>query len=328
MTAVAEPGTATEFLPVSPHALVSEECVGVPLYLPAAGGSGMTLYCAADVPFEAKDRRRLIENAVPFLYIRNADQEVFQDFLRDHLTAILSDETVPVLARFSTLNDVVCSALERTFQIGCTDDAVRQSNELAGECVDMLVRDEIVVRDLIRVMYHDYHTFTHSTNVSYYCVLLANALGITDRATLKKITVGGFLHDLGKLEIPEWILQKPERLTEQEFEIIQDHPRIGFLKLCHRADLEAGQLMMAYHHHERVDGGGYPVGCSRLELHEWARICKVADVFEALTSDRPYRSGLAMMDVFEMMEDGSGRVFDKDMLQCWRSIIGNASSGS
>ena len=79
--------------------------------------------------------------------------------------------------------------------------------------------------------------------------------------------------------------------------------------------------MMVYQHHERLDGGGYPVRCSANEIHDWARICAVSDVFEALTSNRPYRVGMSHASAFEIMDRSSGSGFDKGIYECWKRLI-------
>jgi HD-GYP domain-containing protein (c-di-GMP phosphodiesterase class II) len=190
--------------------------------------------------------------------------------------------------------------------------------------VDLILRDDVLETDLLGVMHHDYHTFTHSANVSYYSVMLASSLQLADEHGLKQIATGALLHDLGKLDIPDHILCKPGRLSDSEFEIIRDHPRTGFRKLCHRDDLSSGQLMMVYQHHERLDGKGYPVGITAEEIHPWGRVCTVADVFEALTSNRPYRKGMSVEQAFDIMDRDSGLAFDIEMLKCWKEIIQRA----
>ena len=151
--------------------------------------------------------------------------------------------------------------------------------------------------------------------------MLAKALGIVDRQCLERIATGGLLHDLGKLEIPEAILTKEGKLTDQEFATIKRHPTIGFRKLCHRTDLDFAQLMMVYQHHERLDGKGYPVGVGTGEIHEWGRICAIADVFEALTSTRPYRAAMRPKAAFDIMDRQSTTGFDTEMYQCWKMTI-------
>jgi HD-GYP domain-containing protein (c-di-GMP phosphodiesterase class II) len=99
------------------------------------------------------------------------------------------------------------------------------------------------------------------------------------------------------------------------------HPTLGFRKLCHRRDLSLGQLMMIYQHHEHMDGHGYPVHAVAGELHEWGRICAVADVFEALTSNRPYRAGLSYRTACDIMQNQAGTTFDREYLKCWMQIV-------
>jgi HD-GYP domain-containing protein (c-di-GMP phosphodiesterase class II) len=171
------------------------------------------------------------------------------------------------------------------------------------------------------VLYHDYHTFTHSANVAMYCAMLARALGISDRDELNAIAVGALLHDAGKLQIPASILTKPAELTEAEVAIVREHPRLGFRMLCQRPDLSFGQLMMIYQHHEKIDGSGYPVHAVGSELHDWGKMCAVTDVFEALTSNRPYRLGLSFAKAAEIMQHHPGTAFDGEMLSCWIGLI-------
>ena len=164
-------------------------------------------------------------------------------------------------------------------------------------------------------------TFTHSANVSYYCVFLAKHLGISEREDLDAIASGALVHDLGKLDVPDAILTKPARLSDSEFEIIKRHPLDGFLQLKDRQDVNFGQLMMVYQHHEWMNGKGYPVGVTGKEIHPWGRLCAVVDVFEALTSSRPYRGPMATSRALQIMERESGDHFDEEMFQCWKTII-------
>ena len=143
--------------------------------------------------------------------------------------------------------------------VGGLDQTVQAAEQLGALTADMLSKDTFAASDLFRVLHHDYATFTHSANVAFYCGILAAELGY-GRDDIERVTTGGLLHDLGKLEIEPTILCKPGRLSEAEFRRIRMHPVLGFRQLARREDLVEGQLMMAYQHHERLDGKGYPVG--------------------------------------------------------------------
>ncbi|MFQ5732256.1 MAG: HD-GYP domain-containing protein, partial [Planctomycetaceae bacterium] len=233
------------FVPVSVSTLVPDSFTGIRLYLQDSEDHRPQLYCAEDVHFEQSHLDRLQRAGRHTVCISAGDHERYQAYLRENLTTILDDESVTVRERFSALNLVVRDVLAVAFRDSAKDPQVERMRELASVAVDdLLLRDDFVARDVLGVLRHDYKTFTHSTNVAFYCVMLAKALGIGDAETLREIALGGFLHDLGKLLIPERILNKPDRPTQDEWEIIRQHPRTGFEKLAHRDDLSRGQLMM------------------------------------------------------------------------------------
>jgi HD-GYP domain-containing protein (c-di-GMP phosphodiesterase class II) len=313
------------FLPVSISTLLPDNVLGVRLYIRDSTAGAPRLYRSADIPFEQKDRDRLLGRGMRTLYINLGDHAHYQSYLRNHLPAILGDERIPVNDRFATLNSVVRDVLAGSFRANDVDASLKGADKLAEHCVELMSRDDCVAGEILGLLNHDYQTFTHSANVAYYCLLLARALSITEPGELKAIVIGGFVHDLGKLDIPDRILNKPGKLTDHEYDVIKEHPRTGFLKLCHRTDVTFPQLMMVYQHHERVDGGGYPVGCAKDELHDWSRLCTVADVYEALTSNRPYRPRLSPVEVVQIMNRDSGKKFDDEVLKCWTNAIARNS---
>ena len=128
----------------------------------------MRLYRGPDYPFAEKDIQQLLENDVKSLYVSSQEYDDYQQYLRDCLPAVLSDESLPVQRRFENLNEVVRDVLADTFQRRDTDQAVNATRELGKYTVDLICRDGVVATDLCDVLYHDYHTFTHSANVAYY----------------------------------------------------------------------------------------------------------------------------------------------------------------
>ena len=193
----------------------------------------------------------------------------------------------------------------------------------------------------------DAATAAHTWRVALYALALAEAAGVP-REDHERLMRAAVLHDVGKLDIPRWIVAKPGRLTAEEYEqvkahtwlgherllkmgetdrivleVVRSHAVRGFRVLSHCEDLNWRQLMMVYQHHERCGGQGYPVGLPRDEIHPWARLCAVADVFDALTQDRPYHKGELSRDVLEYLDRQAGRVFDEEMVQCWMVMVNN-----
>jgi putative nucleotidyltransferase with HDIG domain len=191
---------------------------------------------------------------------------------------------------------------------------------LGDVIVDCLAEQRHLATDIYSVLHHDYSTFTHSTNVAFYAVLLARELGIS-RQDYRRIAIGGLLHDIGKRHLQSNLINKPGGLTRQEYVEVQLHPRLGFEELATRSELNYGQLMMVYQHHERIDGSGYPTRVSGSEIHLWARLCSVVDAFEALTSDRPYRRSTSPQAAIEIMRRGAGTALDAELLTCWEGLV-------
>lgn len=316
--------TATErsdYIAISPTMLTPSRLCSVDLHICDEEDGHFRLFKASHIPITQEWLRKLESSGLRKLFISASDHQEFQRYLRANLKEILKDESLDVTERFGTLNEVVRVALGEALGHGNVNETVAKTEELGQQVVELICRDDAVATELCGVMYHDYHTFTHSANVSYYCVMLAKETGISSEQELRQVATGALLHDLGKLEIPDAILTKPGKLTDAEFSVIKTHPTVGFRKLCRRPDISFAQLMMVYQHHERLDGTGYPVRAAGEEIHPWARICAVADVFEALTSNRPYRAGMSKEAAFHIMDRQSGTALDQEIYQQWKTLM-------
>jgi HD-GYP domain-containing protein (c-di-GMP phosphodiesterase class II)/plastocyanin len=171
----------------------------------------------------------------------------------------------------------------------------------------------------------DPYTAGHSTRVSQYAVAVARAMHLDD-AGLHTIEMGGLLHDIGKIGIADSVLQKPGRLTAEEFALIQEHPTIGRRIL---AGVNGFQLYLPIVelHHENWDGSGYPARQRGTETPLFARIVHVVDAYDAMTSDRSYRNGLGHAEAIRRLEQGAGTQFDPEIVSIFTTLA-NAPSGA
>jgi diguanylate cyclase (GGDEF)-like protein/putative nucleotidyltransferase with HDIG domain len=165
----------------------------------------------------------------------------------------------------------------------------------------------------------DSYTRSHCETVAELCVLIASELGL-DAERVARIRIAGLLHDVGKIGISDAILQKPAALTAEEAAVMRTHPDLG-AHIVSAAELyeEAGWIL---HHHERLDGRGYPDGLCGVDVALESRIIMVADAFEAMTSDRPYRPRRPVDEAFAELERHSGTQFDPACITALRSILG------
>ncbi|WP_370279565.1 HD-GYP domain-containing protein [Pontibacterium sp.] len=155
----------------------------------------------------------------------------------------------------------------------------------------------------------DPYTGGHLWRVSQYSRLVAEKLGLP-AADIARIGLGAFLHDLGKVGVPDEILRKPGRLTDEEYDVIKAHPEVGMRVLAgHPLSGLVEAAVLA--HHETPDGRGYPQGLSDAEIPDDARIVGVCDAFDAMTSHRPYRAGMPVEKALNIIEENMGRQFDR-----------------
>jgi len=157
----------------------------------------------------------------------------------------------------------------------------------------------------------DPYTGGHLWRVSRFAELLARRAGLSASETAQ-VALGGFLHDLGKIGIPDALLNKRDRLTEDEYEVIKTHPEVGYrLLLGHPlAELVADAIRL---HHETPDGRGYPLGLAGSEIPRMARIIGICDAFDAMTSSRPYRVGMPLEQALAIIREQLGRQFDRTL---------------
>jgi putative nucleotidyltransferase with HDIG domain len=159
----------------------------------------------------------------------------------------------------------------------------------------------------------DAYTAGHSHRVSAYSEALARDFGLPQRQ-IDDIRVGALLHDIGKIGVPDEVLRKHERLTKEEFELMKQHPAIG-RKVLEQVVQFSRYLDAVELHHENLDGTGYPRGLRGEEIPISARIVKVADVYDALSTDRPYRKRMLPVEVHKILRDGSGKHFDRLLVE-------------
>lgn len=171
----------------------------------------------------------------------------------------------------------------------------------------------------------DTETAGHSERVTHYCLEIAQRMGCSGDQ-LKQIRRGSYLHDIGKIGIPDSILLKQGKLTSEETQVMQTHVRIGYDVVCRIAFL-AGAAEIVLTHQERWDGMGYPQGLAGEEIPVGARIFAVADTLDAMTSDRPYRRALPYQQAREEISRESGRQFDPVVVQAFLAIPGEVWEG-
>ena len=232
---------------------------------------------------------------------------------------LIRNKVFGLLTVNSTGNKQTFSQKDLSYIINLTDRAsLHLENKLLYESMFGSIMDTF--ESLVHSIHvRDHYTERHSRCVTKFALETARAMQCS-AYEIESLKISSLLHDVGKIAIPDYVLLKPGRLTEEEYRIIKDHSTIGENILQSVALFEEERKVIR-HHHERWDGRGYPDGLAGEEIPLLARILAVSDTFDAMTSDRPYRKGLKVTDAIEELRRNSGSQFDKEIVDIFISTL-------
>ncbi len=306
------------FIPIALDTLLPSSVCDFDLYLRESRGGRPTLYRRRRLPLAQREIDRLMAQGIRTLHVLYDERGLYAEYLK---TLLVSQQQFTPAQKYGILKAAARSMLSDNLCGGALDTHLAAVDTISQQMVESICSDDLLLRDVFSLMTHDYYSYTHVTNVSTYSLLLARAMGIGRTDELVALVSGALLHDIGKRHLPPGLLNKPGKLSPHEMVLMRRHPQQGFEELCLRSDLSWAQLMMVYQHHERLDGTGYPVGVGGDEIHPWAKICAVADVFDALTSARPYRKAIDVDGALEFFERRAGTAYDPEVIRCLTSLM-------
>lgn len=192
--------------------------------------------------------------------------------------------------------------------------------ELASGFMDSIFRNQDALACLTQMRQKDAYLLEHSINVSILMSIFAKHLGI-EKEIIEQLTTGALLHDIGKIKIPDEVLNKPGRFTEAEFEIMKKHSLFS-KEILEEAGLTGVAVDIAGMHHERLDGKGYPFGKKGDEISQYVRMASIVDVYDALTAERVYKAGMEPIKAFKILKEGCPDSFDTGLLTKFIQCIG------
>ncbi len=189
---------------------------------------------------------------------------------------------------------------------------VNELNYIISEIIQDIMSNNDVLGNLASISIYDDYTLTHSLNMMMLSTVIAQNIGLS-LSEIKKMAIGCVFHDIGKTFLPIDIINKPGRFTDEEFNLVKTHTEKGYKFLTENTNLPATSRNIALCHHERVDGSGYPGRLNTNKIHKFSKIAAIGDVFDALSSDRPYRRALPINEAMEYIL-GCNNHFDLDLI--------------
>jgi HD-GYP domain-containing protein (c-di-GMP phosphodiesterase class II) len=315
------PNRLAGFVPVQVRTLRSTKTDAADLFVQYEPQAEPVLYCRAGSHPDEQQFAELTEGGVENLYVRSDDFCNLSNDVLASLDSLLKQGDIRQTEKFAALQIAVAVTVEQTLRLVDCSKFHALAKKVGNDLVTLFGEGDVLPRELFRMARHDFNTFTHVTNVASYCVMLAKKLDINDDTELQKIATAAMLHDLGKRFIPSRILTKTTKLTPEEREAVESHPTRGYVELCEKNEFDFGQLMMVYQHHERMDGTGYPVRAVEDEIHPWARMLAVVDVFDTLTAKRPEGRPATAEQALDFLRQQAGTQFDREVVECWKSAM-------
>ena len=292
------------------------------------------------------DLRRIVEAGIPHVYIdttRGLDDveavaaEQVKAAVEQEILEALSAPQEPIvrvsvreeLARAKRVHEQAHKVIRsmmcdvRLGKAVSLDDAEPVVEAITGS----VLRNGGALMGLIGIKNKDDYTFLHSVSVCTLMIAFGRSLGL-DGEELRQGGIGGLLHDIGKMKVPDEVLNKPGRLTDAEFDLIKKHPGDGHAVLLETPGIGPIPLDITRHHHERLDGRGYPDGLAGDAISTMARMAAIVDVYDAITADRCYHKGMPAAEALRKMWEWSTDHFDQKLLQAFMRCVGIYPVGS
>ncbi|NLY74155.1 MAG: HD-GYP domain-containing protein [Firmicutes bacterium] len=198
---------------------------------------------------------------------------------------------------------------------------------IVDSITEELIHNPNIIVNLVEIRAMNDYTFAHCLGVGILAMVTGIGLGY-DYKRLKELGIGALLHDVGKALIPDEILYKPGQLSQAEYEAIKSHTKLGYEIIRDCKQFSMSSAYVAWQHHEKYDGGGYPCGLKGEAIHEYARITALADVYDALTTSRSYREQIMPHEAIEYLRDAEGIAFDPNIAEVFLEKIAPFPVGS
>ncbi len=269
------------------------------LFLPNDTKTVMTLFLQSDTAVDGTAKVRLRE--IEMLYVSEEEEERYRDYVDRHLQSIARNHDIPTEQKARVVYERATEAIDALFNNPESLENVKKAQPVVNSFIDIILHDFNAVESLMQITAHDYYTHTHSINVSIYTLSLGACYGLEGKE-LETLGMAAILHDLGKSKIDYEIINKNGKLDDEEFEQMKKHPEFGH-EIALKLGIEDERILSGIrHHHEKVDGGGYPDNLRGDQISLFARIISVCDVFDALTTKRSYKDPFPSFEALKLMK--------------------------
>jgi putative nucleotidyltransferase with HDIG domain len=312
------------FFAVPPLLIFPETLGEFKVYIKQAGR--FVLYAGKDEHFTPRHRKKLHDHGVEEVYVLARERHNFQDYVERHLPRILADDQIPVPDRTKVLHSAATGIVQDVFDnklpTGMTKREYARMLEFVEKAVGFLARDD-ALKQIAALASHDYSVYSHSVQVFVYATAILQAMHAEEELVVSA-GVGAMLHDLGKMAVDKAILHKPGPLTQEERRVVETHPVKG-VAACMGMPLSPEVTACILLHHERINGTGYPGGIQGDDIPLHVRALSAADVYDAMTTKRPYADAFTPFEALRIMRDDMPGAFDMEVFRTLVMVLSGAN---
>jgi len=296
------------------------------LYLPPEDGKVPVLYREHHLVITQEVLDRLSEHRVETLFIDSTQEAAYEQYIESHLGDILRDDKIRIEEKSNLLYSSAQNLVKQIMEEPRAGEMLPRAKNVVVSTVDFMLREKTALENLLKVTSFDYYTYTHSVNVFVFSVSLAQRIGWDDTDALRVLGLGALLHDVGKSQLDPGLIRWRGKLNDYQWAQMKQHPAMGERILRERGDVPEEAIDVVRHHHEKLTGTGYPDGLRDHSLSAFARIATIADIFDALTTERTYKSAIDSYPALKLMHDEMANELDPDLFKAMVFMMGNPSN--
>ena len=313
-----------EYIPVTLNAIRVDTIVGCDLYLQNHINNEVSyvLYCSGTKVIKSDKIDDLQKHQVKKLFVRKEDKKIYLKYVESSLKHIINDGRVDIKEKAYIVYDVAKNIMEDVFEDPRSGEQVERSKTWVSNTINFIIRSKGSFSGMMGIISYDYYTYTHSVNVSVLGLLFAKYLGIYG-GEMHVFGTGLLLHDVGKTQIDPEIINKKERLNDEEFARIKMHVELGADILKQTGGVDSASFFPIMQHHEKHNGKGYPNGLKGDAIHKYGKIAGIIDVYDALTTQRSYSDARKPFAALKIMNEEMKGSFDEKYFKDFILFLGS-----
>ncbi|MBM4055135.1 MAG: HD domain-containing protein [Planctomycetes bacterium] len=313
-----------EYIPIALNTIQPNTCTGCNLYIKTRADVDIryVLYCNGANALKDDKIKELIYNQIKFLFIRQSEEKLYLRYMESQLKLVIHDPAIDTNVKSKMVYNVAKSIMIDIFNDPRAGDNVERSKNWVSNTVEYVLNNKDATSTMLNMVSYDYYTYTHCVDVSVLGLLFAKYLRIGGR-DMHNFGAGLLLHDIGKTEISINTLNKNGKLNESEYAEIKKHVECGHEILKGLGGLSEDSFYPVLHHHEKINGKGYPKGLKGNEIHDYGKIAAIIDVYDALTTKRPYSDARKPFPALQIMKEFMGEHFDETYFRSFVAFLGS-----